>query len=72
MVQDVVSSDGVTLFVDAEAARLTVEDLLASGARGDYDQKVRPFLRPLRAVGASMRTDPDGATHAQVVLKIRK
>jgi hypothetical protein len=72
LVQDVVGSNGIALFVDGEGIRHLTEELIQGAPKSDYELRVRPFVRPLRALAASIEAERDGATHARLTLKVRK
>ncbi|MBI3965338.1 MAG: DUF3352 domain-containing protein [Chloroflexi bacterium] len=71
-VEEAISRDGIGFFVDLEAGRQLAEEVMRPNDRREFEQRVRPFLLPLRAFGGSTRIDSDGAAHGRLILKLGK
>jgi len=72
LVKRVIRGDGLTFYADLEATRTFFEDLTPAAQRRQYDEQVRVFLQPLRAVGGSIRSDPNGDVHGEVILAVKR
>lgn len=71
LIRRTIADDGIALFVDLENGRRTLENLLTPQQRQEYDQKVRVFLQPLRALGGSLRTEESGEVHGTLFVAVR-
>jgi hypothetical protein len=72
LVRRALRSDGFNLFVDLEAGRTLLEQLATTSDPRTYEQQVKPFVAPLRALGGSWWVDDDGSgqPHGQFFLAI--
>jgi len=61
------------LFVDVDALVRLLYDTMDSAAKADFDDGVRPYLEPLRAISTGVEpTDKEGMTRGTLFLTIRK
>lgn len=72
LVKRAIREDGFAIYVDLENGRRLMEDLLPASSRFEYDEKARVLLQPFRALGGSVRTDPNGDVHGSLLIAIRR